>query len=603
MRQFLQQTLSSAIGTIIGLFLFFGLGTASLILLIVLIAIASQGESSSPIKANSVLVFDLARQIADTRPPSTLGETLLEESDRPLSLRQVLNAIDAAADDSQISGIFLDASGGSVGAGFASRQEIRRALLEFRETGKPVIAYDTSWGESDYYLASTADEIIVNPLGSLELNGFGSSQLFFAGALEKYGIGVQVVRVGRYKSAVEPFTRQNLSSENRQQLNALLGDLWGEFLQAVGESRSLTPDRLQAIADTRGILSPSEAVEVGLIDEIAHFDTVIERLKEVANARSGADSFPEISLSRYIQVSAQNASLTEGGSDRIAVVYAEGGIVNGEGDIQNVGGDRYAEIFRDLRDDNRVKAIVLRINSPGGSAIASDIILQAIQLTRDRKPVVVSMGDIAASGGYWIAMGGQQIFAEPTTITGSIGVFGLRPNVQELANENGLTWDGVQTGRFAGINAISRPLTEAELAILQRQTDRIYDRFLETVAESRPNLEKAEVADYAEGRVWSGKAAQELGLVDELGGLDAAIAFAASSADLNTWSVEEYPRLRSFEVRLLERLGSRLRRPSANSIDPVHAEVKRLRSTFETLQQLDDPQGIYARLPFYFYVE
>ncbi|MEC4985290.1 MAG: signal peptide peptidase SppA [Oscillatoria sp. PMC 1068.18] len=592
MRQFLQQTFASLIGTLAGLILFGALGISGLVLLIV----SASLEAESPkVKDKSVLVFDLSTQITDTEPPATFTEAIAGETAATIALREVLESIEKATQDDRIVAIFLDSSGEGGGSGYATLKEVRTALQQFQNAGKEIIAYDVDFSEKEYYIASIADRVILNPMGAMELNGISSEQLFLAGALDKYGVGVQVVRVGNYKAAVEPFIRQELSSENRQQTQALLADIWQEFVGTVGESRELKPQQLQAIANTKGLLLPEEAQQQGLIDRVAYFDEVVADLKELTEAKEKDKSFHQVSLESYGDVALKD-SRDRASENKIAVVYAEGAIVTGQGGVRQVGSDRFAQELQKLRRDEDVKAVVLRVNSPGGSATASDIILRELKLIKDEKPLIVSMGDVAASGGYWIATAASQIFAEPNTITGSIGVFGLLPNVEQLANENGITWDVVRTNNLANLDTIARPKTQAELAIYQRFVNQVYKQFLNLVAEAR-NLPPERVAQIAQGRVWSGEDAKQIGLVDEIGGIDAAINYAAKEAELgDDWEVQEYPNSQSFEERLVKNLtGSSVKQ---ENVDPLTAEFLKLKQDLAILQSLNDPRGIYTLLPF-----
>jgi protease-4 len=596
MRNFLKQLFATLLGSFLGLVLFSIVGTGSLFILFLLVGNRAQ---QAQLSSNSILVIDLSKPIQDTNPPLSVAETILEEETPPLTIQNVLSSLKKAGEDDRIQGILLDGSKGSSSTGYAILKEVRQALVDFQETGKEVIAYDVNWSEREYYLASVADNIVLNPLGNLEMNGLRSEQTFFSGALEQYGIGVQIVRVGDYKSAVEPFIRQEYSEENEQQLTALLEDIWGEFLSGVEQGRGISASSLQNIADNRGILLASEAQELGLVDEIAHDDQVNEQLKALTGEGEEA-SFSSISIARYQNVADRNE--TENVSDnKIAVLYAQGSIVTGEGALDNIGSDRLSKEIKKLREDEDVRAVVLRVNSPGGSATASDIILRELQLTRQEKPVIVSMGNTAASGGYWIALGGSRIFAQPNTVTGSIGVFGILPNVQELANNNGITWDEVATGELAALNTISRPKTEQELAVYQQVVNDIYDQFLTKVSEAR-GLPKERVAEIAQGRVWSGEDAQEIGLVDELGGLESAIAHAAETAELgDDWQLEEYPR-NAFEERFLKRFTGETRL-IGNQDNFVDQRVEKLRSAWENFRFLNDPNQAYSRLPFEFWWE
>ena len=600
MRQFLKQTFASMLGSLAGLILFFSLGTGGLILLV--IAAASR-DTGPQVKNRSVLVFDLSLNITDSNPTSStseaLGEAISGDETTSITLRTVLKALENARQDKRIVALYLDGSRTSAGnrTGLATLKEVREALERFRSAGKKIIAYNVDLGKQAYYLSSVADTVILNPMGTVEINGFSSQQLFYTGALEKFGIGVQVIRVGKYKSAVEPFVLKKLSQENRQQTQALLSDLWGEFVTTVGKSRKITPGQLQAIADYQGQFTASEARTRRLVDKVAYLDEVVADLKQLTGSSEEDKSFRQIRLNTYAKVEDKDFKKRTS-KNKIALVYAEGEIVNGQGSGQQVGGGRLARQLRQLRQDEEIKAVVLRINSPGGSVTASEEIQREVRLSRDKKPVIVSMGDYAASGGYWIATGANHIFAEPNTITGSIGVFGLQFNVQKLANSNGLTWDVVKTGRYADRTTISRPKTPQELAIAQKSVNQIYDQFLNKVAESR-KLPKQKVAQIAQGRVWSGQDAKALGLVDEIGGIDDAIEYAAQQAKLGeNWELEEYPKLRSLEQRILETLTNEASARTQKVPDPLTAEFLKIQADLAILQSMNDPRGIYARLPF-----
>lgn len=557
-------------------------------------------DNTPQVKAKSVLVLDLSVPIQDTSPPADFNSILTDSDQEIIPLRQAIQAIDKAAQDNRIVGIFLDGRFGGGATGYGNLKEIRTALQRFKDKGKKIIAYDVDTSEREYYLTSLADTIILNPLGTLEMNGLSSEQLFFTGALEKYGVGVQVVRVGSYKSAVEPFTNKSFSGENREQTEALLTDLWEDFLSTVAPSRELTARELQDWTDTQGLLTPIEAESAGFIDRVAHFDEVIADLKALTGVNSEDKSFRKISLKKYSQVAERD---NKSSRNTIAIVYGEGSIVNGEGNLEAIGGDRLARSLRKLRQDDSVKAVILRVNSPGGSATASDIILREVELTRESKPVIVSMGNVAASGGYWIATGADYIFAQENTITGSIGVFGLFFDIEQLGNNNGLTWDVVKTGRFADINTVSRPKTKKELDIYQGFVDEIYDLFLAKVASSR-KLPLSEVANIAQGRVWSGIDAKEIGLVDEIGGLEEAIAYTAAQAELGEdWQIEEYPKHRSFQEEILEKLLSVQQGEKAAKLDPLTAKLLELKEDLSMLQTLNDPRGIYTRLPFSLHIK
>lgn len=590
MRDFIKNTLAS----LLAIFIFLGMSVTGLLFLVIL---SATKDAVPRVKDKSVLSFNMGLNITDAvqGSPNEFNQALGNQPEG-ISLKATLDAINEATRDRKIVAIYLHGEMAG-GTGYAQLKELRGALQRFRDAGKKIIAYDINWGEREYYLASVADTILLHPFGSLEMNGISSEGVFFAGALQKYGIGVQVTRVGRYKSAVEPFILQQRSPENRQQTQQLLGDLWGEFVQTVAKSRNISPQQLQTIADTQGILEPDQALQQKLITKTAYEDEVIEQLKQIGTEED--DSFRRIELQSYATVASDQINQNRNASEKIAVVYAEGDIVNGRGDFDQIGGDRFARLFREIRQDDDVKAVVLRVNSPGGSAVASEVIQREIVLTRKEKPVVVSMGSIAASGGYWISTSSDRIFAESNTITGSIGVFGLLPNIQQLANNNGITWDAVKSARLADLQTVTRPKTPQEMALIQKSVDRIYDQFLTRVADAR-KLPKTRVAEIAQGRVWSGKQAKAIGLVDEIGGLEAAIQDAAKRAKLgDKWQIEEYPRPRSFAELLFAAPDSQFANLFASK-DPILTELNKLKTELTVLTTLNDPRAAYARLPFNF---
>lgn len=600
MRQFLKYTFASLIGNLLAAMLVLGLGTGGLIFLVVA---AASKDTGPQVKDKSVLVFDLGLNISDTNPESSTSEALSQvlsgEDSKTITLRSVLDSIEKATTDDRIVGLYLDGSAGGAETGLANLKEVRSALEKFRESGKPIFAYDVNWGEREYYLGSVANQVFLNPLGRMELNGLSSEIMFLAGAFQKYGIGIQVLRVGKYKSAVEPFIQTKLSPENRAQMQQLLNDLWGEFLTTVGRHRELDSKQLQAIADSQGILKPQSAESKGLVDKLAYFDEVVQELKQLTGKDSEDKTFNQIDLTTYARVAASDAESRS--KNRIAVVYAEGTIVDGQGGVREIGGDRFSALMRKLREDDKIKAVVLRVNSPGGSATASEVIGREVELTSQEKPLIVSMGDYAASGGYWISAHADRIFAEPNTITGSIGVYGILSNIQELGNNNGITWDVVKTGRYADMQTIARPKTNAELQLYQNSVDRVYQLFLDKVAEGR-NLPQQKVAEIAQGRVWSGLAAKNIGLVDEIGGLEAAIAFAAEKAELGkNWRLQEYPKTRTLEQRIIRKLvGANV---DAAPPDLLTREFQKLQAELAILTTLNDPLGVYARLPFHLLID
>jgi protease IV len=598
MRQFLKQALASTIGSLLSLTLFSAISLTLFTAIVgTLIHNATTNSETVSVPDKSILTIDLSQSIVDLDPGKTLQEAISGESPNVTELKSVLNAIEAATTDKRILAIYLDGSSGKQlnSTGFATLKEVRDALARFRSSGKKIIAYNVDMDKRDYYLSSIADRIFINPMGSVDINGFRSETMFFKNAFDKYGIGVEVVRVGKYKSFGETWSLDKFSPAARQETQQLLSNLWGDFKTSVGTSRHLTPTSIQQIADERGVLTAAQALKSKLVDRTAYADEILAELKKI----SGADdddrtSFRRIGIDDYAEVANRSH---QNSSRKIAVLYAQGSIVNGQGGHGQIGGDSLAQQLRELRIDKDVKAVVLRVNSPGGSALASDIIQREVRLLQKEKPVVVSMGDVAASGGYWISTYSNKIFAQSNTITGSIGVIGINFNYQKLANNNGITWDVVKTSKLADSTTIARPRTPQELAISQQMVNDIYDDFLNKVSESR-KLPKQKVAEIAQGRVWAGNDAKKIGLVDEIGGLNDAIVAAAKIAKLDKdWALEEYPVVEGWEEKLLKQFSGNQQIRSLQSQDPLSAELLKIKSELAILKSFNDPRGVYLRLP------
>jgi protease-4 len=582
-----------------------------LMFFLVIGALSALGDKPVAVTPGSYLTIDLGLAIQDAPLQNEEFDELMANlgggAEKRMQLRQLTRAIEAAAADSDIKGIFLRGELSLGGAGFAQLREVRDALVAFRQSGKPVKAYLTYATTGQYYLATAASQVTLDPYGEILMPGLASQPMFFKNAFEKFGIGVQVTRVGKYKSAVEPFTRTDMSPENRAQIQKLLNDIWSELVSGVEGARGLPAGSYQQLADAEGFVRAQAALDAKLVDRIAYWDVVLDELKADTGRKGERQSFKQIDVKRYAKLVSRDGITARRHGDRkvspsepgrIGLVYAEGEIVDGTGhDEGYVYGDKVARQLRELRLDDKVKAIVLRVNSPGGSASASETIQREVRLAREKKPVIISMGHLAASGGYWISTYGNRIFAEPTTITGSIGVFGMFLNVQGLANDKlGLTFDTVKTGRFADAATIVRPKSEAELALFQRSVDWIYEEFTGKVAESR-QLELAKVQEIAQGRVWSGSEALKLGLVDQLGGLQDAIAYAAKQAKVgDNFRVIELPRAKPFAEALSEAFANQREEQTLGG--PAGVLVQQVRSQLKTLAALNDPRGIYARLPF-----
>lgn len=627
----------------LALILFFGTLIGLLILLFIALISLNVHTPTPKIQSDSFLVYDLATRVMDTPRVPQKGQPIsnlfLNARGGEVSLRQLLSSLRMAETDKRISGIILQgASVAGTDSGYATLKEVRDALVHFKENSKkPIFAYLVSPSIRDYYLSNVANHIFQNPFGELLLPGFNTEPMFFGNALKKYGIGIQVAREGKYKSFVEPFLYNQMSEPNREQLQTLLNDLWNVFLASVQEFRQITPENFQALMDSKGIIEPEVALQNHLITKVGYLNEVIDALRR----RTGRDSedkttFKQVNLINYVDACSKNfdtipydltssgyhktllSSTNVGGKridrkgPKVAIVYAEGDIVDGEGEFgTSIGGDRFARALRHIRFDDTVKAIVLRVNSPGGSALASEIIQRELVLCREAgKPVIVSMGSLAASGGYWIATASDYIFAEPNTITGSIGVFGILPNFQKLANDFGVSFDLVKTGKFADFMTVARPKSPEEIAIVQRTIDRIYDRFLDKVSTAR-GLPKDRVQEIAQGRVWSGTEAVKLGLVSALGGLEKALEYANKKVGLTDPAIIEFPEATTLADDLSElfrtdsvplaTIPSRIKNwigISANAHNPLSVPAQQIEQDLKAIQRLNDPMHAYARMPF-----
>lgn len=603
---------TSLLGSLTALILFFLGGL--LVLFILALVIASAGKEKAPvIEKGSYLVFNTSLNITDSPPPfdkAALAKLFGGDAEtHTMQLRQITNALRVAAKDDRIAGIFMSGhlTSAGYGSGFAALKEVRAALAEFKATKKPIVAYVDFATTRDMYLASAADEVVLDPFGMVFMPGLASEPMFMAGAFEKYGVGVQVTRAGKYKSYVEPFIRKDMSPENREQLQKLLDDLWGGLVTDISEARGMKPTDFQALVDAEGLIRADAAVKAKLVTRVGYRDQVYDELKTRTGRAGSKEPFKQVSLADYASnahdepVHAANAKPAPADKKskpgKIAVVYAEGAIVDGQGENDEIGGDRFSRELRKFRQDDDVKAIVLRVNSPGGSATASEEIQREIRLARQVKPVIVSMGSYAASGGYWISAYGDRIFAEPTTITGSIGVFGIFFDVQKLFNNFGLTFDRVKTGKFADVATISRPKTEEEMAMFQHMIDWIYGQFISKVVEGR-KLDRAKVEEIAQGRVWSGAEGVKLGLVDEIGGLDAAIRYAADKAGLGDhYRLAEFPRKMELAEAIAEAFGG-IKPASSRTNGVVSQALDRVQQEARMLEQFNDRSGVYARMPF-----
>ena len=581
-----------------------------LILIIASFSAGSRGKHLVTIERGSILVFDLSMNVTDSpehaSPTDPLSNALNNDDTRSVPLHRLLNALKKAAKDDRIKGMLITGSfePTDFGTGYACLKEVREAIIDFKKTGKQVYAYIEAPTTRDYYVASAASTIYMNPYGEMEMPGLAVVKTYYKNAFDKYGINVQVTRVGKYKSAVEPFILTKMSDADREETQKLIDDLWSDFVTAVTESRPIDATTFQQLVDTDGYILPEHALAAHLVDKLAYFGDVLNDLGKVAPS-SDYDRVPlpfkQVSIDDYMNASRTPRLLGERGSDNVvAVLYLEGEIVDGWGELTNIGGDRFAAELRELRRDDDVKAVVLRVNSPGGSAYASEEIQHEIIALKAKKPVIVSMGNYAASGGYWVSTYGDRIFAEPNTLTGSIGVFGMFLDIQKLGNSLGVTWDTAKTGAYADFETSSRPKTPQELALAQARVDDLYGKFLDKVAESRhiPRDGPNGIDTIAQGRVWAGSEALDLKLVDQIGGLDNAITYAANKANLGErYRVKEYPEEVSFADTLAQLFSKQEEPASRVKADPLTQEFLKMKSDLKSLQEFNDPTGMYARMP------
>jgi protease-4 len=539
MKQFFKFVLASIVGILLATFI--------LVIIVAGIIYAASSEKTVEVEPNTVLHMAFTTPITERTPNNPLAGLgfLGLDKDKSTGLNDILANIRKAKADPDIKGIFLDES--YMTSGQATTEEIRNALIDFKKSGKFVVAYAEIYTQGFYYLASVADKVYINPKGIFEFHGFSSQITFLKGALDKLGIEAQIIKVGTYKSAVEPLILTKMSDANRMQVTSYLGSLYDHYLNGISKSRGINKDSLFNYANQMRVQIPEDALKLKLVDGLKYKDEILDDLKKRTGVKQKSD-LNSIELGEYTKSSTEKDSLDDSSSskNRIAIVYASGEISGGDGDDNTIGSERISKALRKVRLDNKVKAVVLRVNSPGGSSLASDVIWREVMLTKKVKPIIVSMGDVAASGGYYIACAADSIIAQPNTITGSIGIFAILPNMQKLFNDKlGVTFDGVKTGKYADLGDINRPLTPDEKLILQNNVNHGYDDFTKAVAEGR-NKTQAYINSIGQGRVWTGSQALKIGLVDRLGNINDAIASAAKKANIKSYSLVAYPEQKSF---------------------------------------------------------
>jgi len=580
--------LRELLAAILGVFISF------MIMFFVFIAIGSMISSSFVddgkvvVKKNSVLVLKLEDQIKDYAPKNDdpFAQILGLEA-KKIGLDNILNAIDNAKYDDQILGISIESL--MIQGGVAQIQEIRDKLYEFKESGKFVTAFADVYEQKNFYLSSVADSIYVNPEGLIDFRGLSGEVLFFKDFQEKYGIKMEVIRHGKYKSAVEPFLASEMSEANREQTEAFLHSIWSEMITDIDESRNIEVDEINHIADELLARTPDLAIEHNMITGKLYKDQYVNVLKQLGGLAEDASIY-SVSVKNYIN--SGKGRLVSSASDKIAIIYAQGDIMYGKGDEDYIGPELIIESLKKARKSKDVKAIVLRVNSPGGSALASDMIWREIEVTKKDKPVVVSMGNFAASGGYYISCNADMILADPTTITGSIGVFGMVPNMSVFAERIGINAEQVGTNKRSMNYSLFEPMTDDFYNVTKEGIERVYTSFVTKVADGR-NMTFEQVDAIAQGRVWTGKQALENGLVDELGGLEDAIKAAAELVDIQEYRTRSYPDYkRELKDMVSGPFGSVKQQILEDEIGEENLKI------YKTLQQFGDWKGLQTRLPF-----
>ena len=584
------------IKTFLAALLAFVLGSLAILLfgMFILFAIAGSMERTVTVKEGSILRIDFSEVINDAPSSDPLAgfdfRTL--QSTRQLSLLKVLRTLEAAAVDDRIEGIYLRMNGTGGVTGTALIEELREAIELFKQSGKFVVAYNETYSQGQYYLASAADRIYLQPEGGMDWSGLSTSLMFYKGLFDKLDLKAEVFRptVCKYKSAVEPYILDRMSEANREQMQALVDSMWGTIAEAVAASRGIDVERLNEIADKLQVTLPEDALKYGFVDGLLYEDQMKEVFAELGVEDDGEGNYDFVSLGDY--ASMVGVDLDNLGADRVAGVYADGQIVDGEGYGDAVYGNSLAAELADVRRDEKVKAVVVRVNSPGGSALASDVIWREMELLRAEKPVVVSMGSYAASGGYYISCPADVIVADRLTLTGSIGVFGMFLNpIDALKNKLGITLDGVKSNASAGMGSVE-PLTPAQRASIMRGVDKVYETFTQDVAAGR-NLPIEKVLDIAGGRVWSGSDALGIGLIDAYGGLKTAIALAVDKAGLGeNFRVVEVTQQPSGLAAMLSTLNVSVRKAF------VRSELQELFGGYDRVQRLLRMQGVLMYSPY-----
>lgn len=588
MKDFFKFTLATVTGLIVTGVIIFIVG-----IITVFSIVSSSSDVETMVKKNSVMLLDFNGTLSERSQDNfeTFVNELFEPNSYNYALEDIIASIKKAKEHDDIKAIYINAN--SLPAPWASLQAIRNALVDFKESGKPIIAYSDMYTQGLYYISSVADKVLLNPQGVVEWKGLASAPLFYKGLLEKLGIQMQIFKVGTYKSAVEPFTSTEMSSANREQITAFLNSTWNQVLTDVSTSRNIETTKLNDIANEMLMFYPAEDnVKSGLVDSLIYQNDVRDYIKTIIGIDKD-DRLPILGMNDMKGIK-RNVPKDKSGNI-IAVYYAVGDITDQESSnysTPTIVGTKVIRDLRKLKEDNNVKAVVLRVNSPGGSAFASEQIWHAVKELKSEKPVIVSMGDYAASGGYYISCIADTIVAEPTTLTGSIGIFGMFPNIEGLTNKIGITTDEVATNKFAAFGNLMRPLNADEKDLMQLMINRGYSTFINRCAEGR-DMSTSAIEKVAEGRVWTGAMAKELGLVDVLGGLNTALDIAVKKADIETYTVCNYPDTENFITSLFNKANKNYIKGKI-----MKSHFGELYNDISFINNLENSVKIQARTPF-----
>lgn len=584
--------LSNVLATLVGLFLFFIILFFGFFILGVIMSSTGGDAPKTYVKDNTVLLLDIESITQDYSPKTIVTDFPYLNSENYDGLMDILNAIENAKTDDKIKGISLLNVQSNLG--LAQTKALRNKLNEFKESGKFVVSYSNYYTQGQYYLSSVADTVYVNPVGEVDFKGLSSELLFFKDFQEKYGIKMEVIRHGKYKSAVEPFLENKMSDENRLQMQELLNSVWETIVQDIADSRKIPVDSLNAIAEELAARTPEMALNKKLVDKVAYEDEFHNGIKKAIGVKYDED-YNTVKIKDY-SANVATASKSKKGSDKIAIIYAQGEIRDGEGDVRTIGEGYVKQSLQDAVKDKNVKAIILRVDSPGGSALTSDVIWREIELTKKHKPVIVSMGNYAASGGYYISCNADRIFAEPTTITGSIGVFGAMINFKEFTNKMGIHSDVVSTHKNSANYSPFQPLDTTLKNVLTESVENIYTVFLQRVAQGR-RMSMEQVDEIAQGRVWTGTDAKRLGLVDEIGGLDDAIHYAAKVAQIESYKTVNFPVFKKTTEEFFNDLNPFMTAKAKESM--IKQEIGE--ENYQILQRIKNLQsksGVQAMMPY-----